>query len=474
MDTDRIEFEASDYNADGRFTASRYAFSGSPDVGWQIERNGEAYLDLGPGYRALRTIACGVCSTDLDRHFLPFPLPQVTGHELVGVDSQGQRYVVEINASCLARGLESPCAFCRAGFDHHCPERLVLGIHDLPGGFGAWHLAPIAAALPVPDRLPTETAVLIEPFAAALHAVATIAPRPGDRIAVLGPRRLGMLVVAALAGWREKSGIQFEIVALARRPELCALARTLGADETCLVAPEGEGLPLPFADVVVDTTGSPDGLRLAARLARREVHLKSTHGQPAQGLVHLTEMVVDEISLRRCPVDLAHSPSAGRLIWLAETAPPVGLESRFEVERCANVGEAFARFGEQPDATGLPGARVVVVDRAEAIDVVLRPDPQQERSLVRPLGEIWIDGPIDSQGSELLNAIVTRDLKLSTSRCGDFKQALALLCDSEALRDLGARFITDRFPATELARAFEVAASPGCIKTLIQHPEPCD
>ncbi len=476
MDLERIEFEAADYHADGHFATSRYRLSGSAETGWVIERNGAPHLELGSGYQPLRTLACGVCSTDLDRRFLPFPLPQVIGHELVGADAAGRRYVVEINASCLARRLATPCAWCRAGLDHHCPDRLVLGIHDLPGGFGPWHLAPVDAVLPVPDGMPTETAVLVEPFAAALHAARTIAPRAGERVAVLGPRRLGMLVVAALAGWRRESGIDFEIVALARRERLCALARAVGADSAQVVEDDGAALPDCFADVVVDTTGSPEGLRLAARIARREVHLKSTHGQPVQGIAHLTEMVVDEIRLLRRPTLPfgvgAREPDGRRLLWFAAADPPAALSNHFELERCNDFEAAFVRFGERPDAAGLPAAQVVVIDRPEAIDAVLRPRPGVERGLVRPLGEIWLDPATPTETSELVAAIVERDLHLSTSRCGDFREALALLNSSDALRSLGSRVVTDHLPASELARAFEVATSPACIKVVVDHPEP--
>ena len=101
-------------------------------------------------------------------------------------------------------------------------ERLVLGIHDLPGGFGPWMLVPVHGALPIPDALPSATAVLVEPFAAALRAVERIAPRKGDRIGVLGPRRLvaRKQEQVAVAGLGERGG----------RRALLLLAARLGHD----------------------------------------------------------------------------------------------------------------------------------------------------------------------------------------------------------------------------------------------------
>jgi threonine dehydrogenase-like Zn-dependent dehydrogenase len=240
--TETRSFRAFEYQQDTSFAECEMRLSGDTEQGWRIERNGQLWLELGPGYRLLRTRRCGVCSTDLDRHFLPFALPQITGHELVASDEQGRRYVVEINATRASRGVDTDNVWRRAGLDTHDPERIVLGIHDLPGGFSPWILVPVEAALEIPPELPDETAVLAEPFAAVLHGVNMLQLRPGDRVAVLGPRRLGLLAIAALAGARRKTRIAFEIEAWSRHEELGALAVELGADRARLVNPEGTAL----------------------------------------------------------------------------------------------------------------------------------------------------------------------------------------------------------------------------------------
>jgi threonine dehydrogenase-like Zn-dependent dehydrogenase len=472
-----IEFEALDYRADRTFVAARYRFAGDPRSGWRIERDGAPVLHLGPGYRLLRTIACGVCSTDLARHHLPFPLPQVTGHEVIGADDSGARYVVEINASHTARGVAADCAFCKAGLATHCPERLVLGIHDLPGGFGPWFLAPVGACVPLPAALPERTAVLVEPFAAALHAVHTIAPRAGDRIAVLGPRRLGMLGIAALAAVRAARAAplrQFTIVALARDPRLRELARTLGADSAA--APADALAAGATFDVVVDTTGHPDGLADAVALASREVHLKSTHGRPACGVRHLTEAVVDELAIARFPAvepardsrwEGLRAGARPRIAWLAAAPVPAWLRARSEVAvgAAANVARAAAA------TDGLPRVDAAVVDTLAALEAAIRPDAASGASLVRPRGEILVLPSADGApfASPLLRAIVARDLRLSTSRCGDFRAALDLLAGDHELSRLGERLVTHRFRPGDLATAFATAAAPGCLKAVVEH-----
>jgi threonine dehydrogenase-like Zn-dependent dehydrogenase len=481
-----LRFRAPEYHSDTHFAEVGYRLEGSTPSGWRIEREGRPHLELGPGYRLLRTRSCGICSTDLSRHLLPFPLPQITGHELVAEDEEGRRFVVEINASHQARH-EAPCAFCQRDLGHHCPERIVLGIHDLPGGFGPYVLAPVGAVIEIPDALPTASAVLIEPFAAALHAVERVAPRPGDRIAVLGPRRLGLLVVAALAAHRHAQGVDFQIVAISRHASLLTLAESLGADTSVQLTrhagerEDDEAMRAGRADVVIDTTGSAEGVLVALRLAEREVHLKSTHGQPSAGLAHLTELVVDEISLGPLP----ETAQAGRtrldslarpigreratVGWLSQSDPPAWLDAHAELRRSRSA-QALLRQLESDARDGLGRADVVVVDDAEQVDEALRPFADREAGAVRPLGEIWISAAgAGASVSPLLVAIREGGLRLSSSRCGDFRTALGLMAEDPSLRGLGERFVTHHFPASRIEQAFEVARSPDCIKAVIEH-----
>jgi len=137
-------------------------------------------------------------------------------------------------------------------------------------------------------------AALTEPLAAALHGVEMSAPKSGDIVCVLGPRRLGNLIVAALQGYRRREKISFEIVALARHKKQLEVARALGADKVINVShgDGGEGVAVGAEfDIVFDTTASAEGFEEALRLSRGVVHLKSTHGKEVCGLKQLTAMV---------------------------------------------------------------------------------------------------------------------------------------------------------------------------------------
>ena len=455
----RITFTASEYQADGSIRPMRYAYAGSEAAGWEIERDGAMHLALGPGYRLLAVSHCGVCATDLARRHLPFRLPQVTGHEVVARDETGAAVVVEINASHAARGLphDEWCAHCRAGLPTHCPDRLVLGIHDLPGGFGPWILAPVRAVRPLGDAIDVRTSALVEPYAAALHAVRTIAPRAGERIAVLGPGRLGTLVVAALAAVRAAEGPSFEIVVVGRRDDHLARARALGADVT-LRLDEAQRRP-GAVDVVVETTGSPDGLALALALATREVHVKSTTGQPTLGLRHLTELVVDEMSL--VPLD-AHLVSGETVV----VARSVGSATRRDLER--GGGEIVPAA----DAATLPlgGADVAVVTSLDEVDAMIRPHAGVERGLVHARGRIALASGRGADGP-LASAVHERGLVVSSSRCGELDAALASLRDPRhglGVR-LGDALVHDLVPADRLAEAF-ARAGDGGTKVVVTQP----
>jgi threonine dehydrogenase-like Zn-dependent dehydrogenase len=456
MSERRVAFTALEYHADGRVAPAPYVARGSEDAGWRVDRGGAPPLVLGPGYVLLRTSHCGICATDLARRDLPFPLPQALGHEVVAVDDAGRAVVVEINASHVARGVPHACAHCASGLATHCPERLVLGIHDLPGGFAPWILAPRHAIVPLPSGVDARTATFAEPFAAAFHAVRVVTRTPRRRIAVLGPRRLGMLVVAALAAWRRRTGAAWEIVALARRPALRELARALGADDAA--DPERTGGPL--ADVVVETTGSPDGLARALELATDEVHVKTTCGAPAAGLRHATEMVVDEAALLSAVAPLA-APLAGPALATAVVLPSASRAGRDAV---AALGvHDVARLGALP----FGAADVAVAGTLADVDAAIRPEPGRERGLVRPRGVVVV-APDRAPTDPLTAAIATRGLAVTTSRCGDLRAALELLATADPA--IAERLVTSVRPADALAAALDAAATPGELKVVVAHP----
>lgn len=473
-----VDFSALEYTRDGSFQKSMYRYEGDPETGWRILRGNKEHLTLPKGYRLLRSIRCGVCSTDLARHHLPYPLPQITGHEVVAADESGRTVAAEINASHLATGsaLAGTCPFCRAGLPTHCPDRLTLGIDRLPGGFAPWILVPKHNVVEVPSPLAPEISVLIEPFAAAVHATERADLAGLGRVAVLGAGRLGLLIVAALRGRRKSTAGSFSIEAIDRRAERLKIAAALGADRVWegLPANGTEGSP-PF-DLVFESTGSPQGLEAALGLASREVHLKSTTGLASMGLGHATELVVDEVSLTpvksvaEASIPAPAEPEAIALVLGSRisSAGCRGLEQAGYRALCC-PGESDLHAVSEDIRLGRAGqVRLAIVESIESVDRILRPWPDREQGIIRPTGAILV-ADVGQARSGLLLPMLERGIRISTSRCGDFRRAMPLMQTLlEEGIDLGA-IVTEAVPASELPRAFERARSPENIKVVVVH-----
>ena len=142
----------------------------------------------------------------------------VLGHETVGtvVEAgpasgvrEGDRVVAEPVLSCRDKGFADPCPACARGDDHLCLRRAEPGPLGCMGdGFGfnarfggGWSeelVAPGWRCARVPDGMADEDAVLAEPVAIAVHAVARHLPRAGQRALVIGPGTIGMSTLIAL------------------------------------------------------------------------------------------------------------------------------------------------------------------------------------------------------------------------------------------------------------------------------------
>ncbi|RLS51884.1 MAG: alcohol dehydrogenase [Planctomycetota bacterium] len=227
----------------------------------------------------------GICETDLQlvKGYMGFQ--GILGHEFVGIAREGryagQRVVGEINCSC------HQCQTCRSGAPTHCPHRTVLGILNHDGAFADTLWLPEQNLHPIPDTVSDESAVFVEPLAAAFQIAAQLDLRRFPRSIVLGDGRLGNLCAQVLV----QQGCQVTVWGKHRR-KLERIA-ALGIATQLIF----EGLVRQEADLVVDVTGSVTGLPLACQLVRPRgtIVLKTTVADP-QG-PHLAPLVIDEITL---------------------------------------------------------------------------------------------------------------------------------------------------------------------------------
>lgn len=302
----------------------------------------------GPGEAQIRPLRAGVCSTDLeiargymdaDRDAQPITL----GHEFVGLVEEfnpatpiqqelvkrlkGKRVVGSINAVC------GECDLCRAGLSNHCRERTVLGIAGRDGCFAERFCLPIVNLVPVPESVDDDHAVFVEPLAAAMHAAHQLHFEGKPYITVLGDGRLGLLCVQVMS-------------------QLNASVRLIGKHEKKLAMCEKWGIKHRLLrdigrradqDIVVDCTGSPDGLRTAMQLVRPRgtILLKSTFAPRADDPVDLSPLVVNEIELvgSRC----GSISEAVRALEQQRVDVASLISSRFAFENGAKAIEAASK-----------------------------------------------------------------------------------------------------------------------------------
>ena len=241
----------------------------------------------------VRLIKAGICNTDLEITRGYFGFRGVLGHEFVGrVEASktpslvGARVVGEINAACHR------CDSCKSGLARHCPHRSVLGILKREGAFSEFFSLPERNLHRVPDSVSDDDAVFVEPIAAACEILDQVDIGKFEKIAVLGDGKLGLLITMVLA--QAVPSTSEPLTVIGKHPQKMKLVEDLGVqtlDHRCL-----ESADRSF-ELVVDATGSPQGLQLALRLLkpRGTVVLKSTfHGRQS---FNPASVVVDELTL---------------------------------------------------------------------------------------------------------------------------------------------------------------------------------
>jgi len=240
------------------------------------------------GHALIRLLCGGICNTDLELQRGYYGFSGIPGHEFAGVvveadrrDLIGRRVVGEINLDCGC------CEFCRRGLGRHCPKRTVLGIVKHPGAFREFLTLPERNLHVVPDAIPTEEAVFIEPLAAAAEILDQVSIPCSSPVAVLGDGKLGLLVAQVLKAHG------YRVYQFGRHKEKLRIAAHAGI-ETEVV---NDRLPAAAYDWVIDATGSPKGLAAAVGMTRPRgtIIMKSTvHGLAG---FDTAPIIVNEITL---------------------------------------------------------------------------------------------------------------------------------------------------------------------------------
>ena len=242
----------------------------------------------GPGEALLRMRLAGICGTDLALTAgYKGGFEGVLGHEYVAevVEAPGneawigRRVVGEINTYC------GECDHCRRGLLTHCQRRRVLGIIGWDGAFAEYILSPVELLHPVPDEVPDEMAVFVEPLAAAYAALRDVPADVGERVIILGDGRLGQLIARVF----QSEG--YHPLLVGRHNHKLALAAEAGI-EVATAPPAGQEF-----DIAVDATGNAQAIAqlFAALRPRGALILKTTSALPSQ--LDFSPVVVNELRI---------------------------------------------------------------------------------------------------------------------------------------------------------------------------------
>ena len=241
------------------------------------------------GKSLIKILMSAICNTDREviRGYRP-DFRGVLGHEFVGVvewsDYEsliGKRVVGELNEGC------GECIYCKTGREKHCVTRKVIGIEGLDGTFAEYVVLANHLLHVVPDSLPTEKAIYVEPLAAALEIPNQIHIRPEDNVAIVGDGRLALMIAQVLSLY----GVDLTIIG--KHEEKLQLFDKLGRTDHR----KGDTY-----EIVIDATGSPSGMELAKKIVRKRgtIVLKSTYAGTME--LDLSYFVVNEITIKgsRC------------------------------------------------------------------------------------------------------------------------------------------------------------------------------
>jgi threonine dehydrogenase-like Zn-dependent dehydrogenase len=225
--------------------------------------------------------------------------------------------------------------------------------HDTGGGWSRRTLVAHPSQLHrVPDAVPDEAAVAVEPLACAVHAALKAAPGPDDTSLVIGAGSVGLLTVAALRHLTEAG----RIICVAKHPRQKVEALRLGADEvvhpretyttlpkmlgTEVHKPElGKPVVMDGADRVYECVGAPGTMEDAVRLTKPDGEATLVGMPAAKSSLDLTALWYKEVRLTGSYAYSAegHDGEQTSSFELAlRLAPEIGLEKmvgpRFRLE----------------------------------------------------------------------------------------------------------------------------------------------
>lgn len=247
------------------------------------------------GEALIRITLAGICNTDFEITKGYMGYKGVLGHEFTGIveevnsdnikDKQwiGKRVVAEISWGCN----DSDCEWCAKKNYRHCPNRHTIGIWRKDGCMAEYMTIPTNILFEIPDNVPDEQAVFVEPLAAACEITEQLHIEPTQKVVVLGDGKLGLTTALAL------NAQNFDVLLVGKHQNKLDIASAQGVEVKLLSEFKIE----KKYDVVVEATGTASGFETSMALTkpRGVLVLKSTVASGKE--LNLAPIVIDEITV---------------------------------------------------------------------------------------------------------------------------------------------------------------------------------
>jgi threonine dehydrogenase-like Zn-dependent dehydrogenase len=188
------------------------------------------------------------------------------GEDVKGGFKVGDRVISEQIVPC------GECRFCKTGKYWQCQKHDLYGFqHNVNGGMAEYmKFTKEGLNYRVPDELPIEAAILIEPFGCAYHCVERSGAGNEDVVVLSGAGTLGLGMVGALRQRNPKT-----LIVLDMKDNRLALAKKFGADlvmnpgKDDVVAKVRELTGGYGCDVYIEATGHPASVNQGLEMIRR-------------------------------------------------------------------------------------------------------------------------------------------------------------------------------------------------------------
>ena len=217
---------------------------------------------------------CGICASDiaaLRGDVTDYTPPVVMGHELAGIVAESRHSDVEVGERVTVNPMLTCgiCVNCLNDQDKYCDEIEGIG-HDIDGGYAEYirmpkHGVDTGKLIRVPDNLPPEELLFLEPLGCCLNAMSDTIFK--NSVAILGAGPIGLL----LTQLTKRVGLTTYVVdPLIHRRKI---AETVGADATFDISPDSienlKEITRGGVDTVISaTTNNTAAISLATSIVR--------------------------------------------------------------------------------------------------------------------------------------------------------------------------------------------------------------